>query len=323
MKSIILLFLSFLTLLSHAQIDNRPDILKDELMGKPSLVETKEFYLKSKFGETTEIPTFTEKSEYNNLGYLTSLNMQDFKNPNTRSAYDPFDTKSTKTVSKKYSASLIWPTDAIETSESFRGRGKWTTKNEIEDNKLLLSTKNGNLSKFEYDAMENCTSEEIYSGLYDLKEIRKYSYQKTNLTSIKVYTNQGEMYKTVDMTYDAKRNLIKHEERTLNSRTKSFDPTNVSEKAYDNKGNCVRINQLYSQGTSVNVTELYEYEYNSNNSIKKKSSFRSTARGKTIYEILEYRTYDDKGNWTEAVKSENLENGRMGPSFVYRREILY
>lgn len=323
MKSIILLFLSFLTLLSYAQIDTRPDILKDELKGNPSVVDTKEFYLKSKFGETTEILTFKEKREYNSLGYLTSLNMQDFKNPNTRSAYDPFDTKSTRTVSKKYGTSLIWPTDATEISESSRGRGSWTTKNEIDVNKLLSSTKNGNLRKYEYDATGNCISEEIYSGQYDLQEIRKYGYQKSNLTSIKVYTNQGELYKTVDMTYDLKGNLVKHDERTLNSRTKSFDPENVFEKVYDTKGNCVRINQLYTNGTNLNVTELYEYEYNPNNSIKKKSSFRSTTRGKIIYEIMEYKSYDNKGNWVEAVKSENQENGTMGPSFVYRREILY
>lgn len=312
MKLIILLFLSCHTLLSHAQIDTLPDIVKDELKGKPSLVDTKEFYLKSKFGETTEIPTYKEKREYNSLGYLTSLNMQDFKNPNTRSAYDPFDTKSTRTVSKKYGTSLIWPTDATETSESFRGRGNWTTKNEIDGNKLLSSTKNGNLRKYEYDATGNCISEEIYSGQYDLQEIRKYGYQKSNLTSIKVYTNQGELSETVDMTYDAKGNLVK-----------SFDPVNVFEKAYDTKGNCVRINQLYTNGTNLNITELYEYEYNPNNSIKKKSSFRSGRSGKVVYEIMEYKSYDDKGNWIEAVKSENQENGTIGPSFVYRREIVY
>lgn len=323
MKSILLLFLCLYTVLSHAQIDTRPDILKDEFKGNPSVVETKEFYLKSKFGETTEIPTFKEKREYNSLGYLTSLNMQDLKNPNTRSAYDPFDTKSTRSVSKKYGTSLIWPTDATEISESFRGRGSWTTKNEIDGNKLLSSIKNGNLRKYEYDAIGNCISEEIYSGQYDLQEIRKYGYQKSYLTSIKVYTNQGELYKTVDMTYDAKGNLVKHDERTLNLRTKSFDPENVFEKIYDTKGNCVRINQLYTNGTNLNVTELYEYEYNSNNSIKKKSSFRSSRSGKVLYEIIEYKSYDDKGNWIEAVKSEKLENGTVGPSFIYRREITY
>ncbi len=126
----------------------------------------------------------------------------------------------------------------------------------------------------------------------------------------------------VEISYDFKPNGVLTRKRKYNIKyiyegdiTKIIKQTHDMkfEKEYDARGNLIELNEIWSDGSYVEITK---YEYNNNNKIVRKSIYRPNADGLMKLVSTRRKKYDEKNNIIN--KKFYFADGSMGWEVIFK-----
>jgi|GEM_PF-5019246 len=298
-KAIVQLTTYILCAISCLSQSRLNDLQEEKLVGKPTKVVERVFELS---GERYERRTSEIETTFDEFGNYLSWKSENLVSGEIK----------TKKYSNNYGAGDLLLSRSEHRTYNW---GTWEGSGKTE---------------YEYDPQGQLINEKRYTADGELRYTLKFSCTN-NSVETKWYNKQGELFEK-QLTTRNNRNVVRVEH--YKKAYGELKPETISNLSYDAKNNVNRIDYEYTVGSKNTYDprykamrfepDLYDYEYNEQNQIKGRYQYRVKNGEKTVIEIIEFKYYDQQGNWTEKIQwMFKAEANALAPSTVYRRSITY